>query len=67
MLTIKPSLAYFGVNSFSSINWMHECIITKMEELGSFKGIVSRDFVVCFWCHLIYLKFVHMRSVFVCF
>jgi hypothetical protein len=26
------------------------------------KGIVSRDLVVCFWCHSIDLKFLHIRS-----
>jgi hypothetical protein len=31
------------------------------------KGIVSRDFVVCFWYHSIALKFLHLLSLFICF
>jgi hypothetical protein len=28
-----------------------------------FKGIVSRDLEVCFWCHSIDLKFLHLTHV----
>jgi hypothetical protein len=31
------------------------------------KGIVSQDFVVCFWCHSIALEFLHIVSLFICF
>jgi hypothetical protein len=32
-----------------------------------FKGIVSRDFSVCFWCHSIALEFLHIQSLVICF
>jgi hypothetical protein len=40
---------------------------TSTELIFLFKGIISRDFMVCFWYHLIDLKFVHIRSGFICF
>jgi hypothetical protein len=55
------------LRAFSLYHWLVLTFIRWPEHTYVLKGIVSRDFVVCFWCHSIDLTFLHIRSGFFAF